>query len=163
MHAGIPWRSLGEIRENDDQLQVVLANTGATVFLPVCVLGVLTLALTGRFVLSLLLALTIPISLLTVTWSVSYREPFAEKRITFFGRQLSMRRFALTLGDSVSADPIKDSPLFLARPRWYKLALWSSIEQTSRVIMRSDDEEEMEKVAERLNNAISRALSTRAA
>ena len=157
--AGVPWHSLGEVRETDEQFYVALANTGAVVFLPFCFVIVLTLALAGRFIPSFLLALTIPISLMTVTWSVSYREPIAERRITFFGRLLSTSRYALARGDSVSADPIKDSFLLIVRPRWYTLALISSTRQKSHVIMKSNDKEELEKMAQLFNSAIARALS----
>jgi hypothetical protein len=160
--AGAPWHSLGEVRETEDQLEIALANTGAIVILPICSVAVLAFAFAGRFALSFILALTIPLALLTVTWSVSYREPVAERRITFFGRLLSTRKFPLSHGDLVSTVSIKDSFLLVVRPRWYELTLWSSEKQTNRVIMKSNDKDELERMAVIFNKALNRSLSARA-
>lgn len=73
---------------------------------------------------------------------------------TFFGAPLWRRVYALEDSDTASVDVIEDTIFLTQRPRWYTLSLWSSALSKDLVVMRSNDPEELRRIASILNAAI---------
>lgn len=87
-------------------------------------------------------------------WTFSYRGPRVRHDFQLFGVNLWHTEWHLDKIDGVSANLIEDSVFLNQRPRWYKLNLWSSVQQRDHTLMRSNDQEELDRLVAMINDTI---------
>jgi hypothetical protein len=90
------------------------------------------LAFANRSVVPLSLALAIK-----STWYLRYSRSVVEHRSTLLGF-FSLEKNSVQRGDSASIESMEDSMLLAARPRWYRLTLWSTALCRRRIVIKTN-------------------------
>jgi|SRR6185437_537512 len=150
----VPLSALGSRRESAEGIEVAFTSTLAPVIFPVFVVLAGALSLSTRDALPLILPVALLPAYLQPRWAFCYLGPSVRHTRTLFGVPLWRRVYALEDSDTASVDVIEDTIFLTQRPRWYTLSLWSSALSKDLVVLRSNDPEELRRIASILNAAI---------
>ncbi len=149
-----PSVALASRLSSTEGIQFLFSSVAAPFFTILGLVGVLALSLISHSASFSLLALALPILWVRSSWAFCYRGPAVEHRWSLFGLLIWRGRWALSNEDSASVDPIPDAAFNISRSRWYQLNLWSSQLQRDHQIMRSNEPDDLKRIAAMLNDAI---------
>ena len=150
----VPSLALASKVTTDEGVTFSFTNVMAPVFTLLCLLAILTFSLVKRSAVPWLLVLLLPLFWSKSRWTFCYRGPSVKHRLDLFELTLWRRQWPLTASDSASADLIEDSIFMTARPRGYKLNLWSCAQTKNHELMRSNEPADLERTVAMLNDAI---------
>jgi hypothetical protein len=150
----VPSLALASKVTTDEGVTFSFTNVMAPVFTLLCLVAILTFSLVKHSAVPWLLVLLLPLFWGKSRWTFCYRGPSVKHRLDLFGLTLWRRQWPLRASDSASADLIEDSIFMTARPRWYKLNLWSCAQTKDHELMRSNEPADLERTVALLNDAI---------
>ena len=84
-------------------------------------------------------------------WVFCYRGPSVSHRLNLFGLTIWTTTWPLQESDSASVEP---ADTLILREQWYELSLWSNTLQRDRTVLKSNDKEDLGRLAAMLNDAI---------
>lgn len=155
----VPAMAFGSRRESAEGIEFAFTSTLSPVILPFVVVLAVTLSLATREALPLLLPLALFHVYLQPRWAFCYAGPCVRRTLMLCGAPIWRRAYALEDSDTASVDLIEDTVFLAQRPRWYKLTLWSCALSKGHVVMRSNDPDELARIAGILNAAIADVLA----
>jgi hypothetical protein len=150
----VPSLALASKVTTDEGVTFSFTNVMAPLFTLLGLVVILTFSLLKHSAVPWVLVLLLPLFWGKSRWTFCYFGPRVKHRLDLFGLTLWHRQWRLTVSDSASADLIEDSFFMTARPRWYKLNLWSCAQTKDHELMRSDEPADLERIVAMLNEAI---------
>lgn len=150
----VPTIAFDSQRATADGIEFSFKSAVSPVVAPLIAVLAVALSLGTREAAPLLLALALPIAFLQSRWAFCYAGPSVRYTRVLFGVALWRSQYPLQDSDSTSVDLIEDTVFLIQRPRWYTLNLWSSALAKDRVVMLSNDPEELHRLDEMFNAAI---------
>lgn len=150
----VPLMAFGSRRESAEGIEFAFSSTLSPVILPLIIVVAAALSLATREALPLLLPVALFHVYLQPRLAFCYTGPSVRRTLMLFGAPIWRRTYALEDSDTASAELIEDTVFLAQRPRWYKLTLWSSALSKDHVVMRSNEPDDLARIARILNAAI---------
>jgi hypothetical protein len=151
---GVPVIALTSHKATNEGAEFCFTNLMAPWLAPIIVLFLLVNLFGQRATTPWLLTLPLVALVLKSVWIFKYEGPRVEHQWRLFGWSLWTQSYPLEAADKASSDLIEDTWYRFNRPRWYGLTLTLSSRLKDRVLMRSTNPQELDRVVQMLNATI---------
>jgi len=149
----VPSTYLRARRPTPEGIELIFANAAVPV-VPFAFLIIAAFCFLDHSVLPLLFTPIVLLFCLMDSWTFCHGGPNVRHELRLFGVSIWRSEWPLEKGDCACADLIEDSVFLQQRPRWYRLSLWSCVRQRDHTLLRSNDQEELDRLVSMVNDAI---------